>query len=207
MAAPQASRFPTRSAKKQISPMPCGWPISRRRACSTWRLTAPGTPVGDPIEAAAIGAIYGKARKAEDRCVIGSIKSNVGHLEAAAGISGVDQDGTVSAASPDSGQPALRKSEPANRRSTICGCALRSGWSPGRETYGHPPRAGVNSFGFGGTNGHAILEAAPDEAIARAWRRARRRPRLDAAAFGAQRSRAARSGTVLSERSCVKERA
>src|SRR5262249_23730716 len=49
----------------------------------------PGTPVGDPIEAAAIGGIYGKARKPEDRCVIGSIKSNLGHLEAAAGIAGL----------------------------------------------------------------------------------------------------------------------
>ena len=48
-----------------------------------------GTPVGDPIEAAALGAVYGKARKPEDRCVIGSIKSNVGHLEAAAGIAGL----------------------------------------------------------------------------------------------------------------------
>src|SRR5262245_22173534 len=48
-----------------------------------------GTPVGDPIEAAALGAVYGKARRPEDRCVIGSIKSNIGHLEAAAGIAGL----------------------------------------------------------------------------------------------------------------------
>lgn len=48
-----------------------------------------GTTVGDPIEAAALGEAYGKARAAEDRCVIGSIKSNVGHLEAAAGITGL----------------------------------------------------------------------------------------------------------------------
>jgi acyl transferase domain-containing protein len=48
-----------------------------------------GTPVGDPIEAAAIGATYGKSRDRAERCVIGSIKSNFGHLEAAAGIAGL----------------------------------------------------------------------------------------------------------------------
>ena len=48
-----------------------------------------GTAVGDPIEAAALGAAYGKCRRSEDRCVVGSIKSNIGHLEAAAGITGL----------------------------------------------------------------------------------------------------------------------
>jgi acyl transferase domain-containing protein len=48
-----------------------------------------GTPVGDPIEAAALGAVYGKVRTAEAKCVIGSVKGNIGHLEAAAGIAGL----------------------------------------------------------------------------------------------------------------------
>ena len=125
-----------------------------------------GTPVGDPIEAAALGAVYGKARKPEDRCVIGSIKSNVGHLEAAAGIAGLIKAALCLQHRQIPQDPALRESEPANplRRSAVARCAREL--EPWPETYGQPPRAGVNSFGFGGTNGHAILEAAPDAEIA-----------------------------------------
>jgi len=48
-----------------------------------------GTPVGDPLEAAAIGAVYGAGRSADGPCLIGSAKSNIGHLEGAAGIAGL----------------------------------------------------------------------------------------------------------------------
>ena len=93
--------------------------------------------------------------------MIGSIKSNMGHLEAGAGISRVDQGGVVPAASPDPAEPAFRESEPEDPVRRPAACAWRNGCNPGRRRYGQPPRAGVNSFGFGGTNGHAILEAAP----------------------------------------------
>lgn len=48
-----------------------------------------GTPLGDPIEAHALGDIYGVARPAEDPSIVGAVKANLGHLEAAAGVAGL----------------------------------------------------------------------------------------------------------------------
>jgi acyl transferase domain-containing protein/thioesterase domain-containing protein/ubiquinone/menaquinone biosynthesis C-methylase UbiE/acyl carrier protein len=119
-----------------------------------------GTPVGDPIEAAALGSVYGKVRNGATQCVIGSIKSNLGHLESAAGITGLIK----AALCLHHGQiPASLHFENPNPQIAFEELCLRvvqrlESWPP---TYGHARRAGVNSFGFGGTNAHAILEAAP----------------------------------------------
>ena len=158
-----------------------------------------GTPVGDPIEAAALGAVYGKARNREDRCVIGSIKSNVGHLEAASGITGLIK---TALCLQHRQIPASLHFENPNPQIPFDDLRLRVAQrlQPWPQTNGQPPRAGVNSFGFGGTNGHAILEAPPaadagadphrEAGDGRAWL-------LPLSA----RSRvgAARSGAVLSE--------
>src|SRR3990172_1183647 len=48
-----------------------------------------GTLVGDPIEARALGRVYGAGRAKDDRCLLGSVKSNIGHLEPAAGVAGM----------------------------------------------------------------------------------------------------------------------
>jgi acyl transferase domain-containing protein/NADPH:quinone reductase-like Zn-dependent oxidoreductase/acyl carrier protein len=119
-----------------------------------------GTTVGDPIEAAALGEAYGKARAAEDRCVIGSIKSNLGHLEAAAGITGLIK---TALCLQHRQIPKNLHFETPNPQIPFDDLRLRVAQrlEPWPETYGQPPRAGVNSFGFGGTNGHVILEAAP----------------------------------------------
>ena len=94
-----------------------------------------GTTVGDPIEAAALGEAYGKARPPEDRCVIGSIKSNLGHLEAAAGITGLIKTALClqHRQIPKNlhFETRIRKS-----RSMICGCGWRSGSSPGPKPTG-----------------------------------------------------------------------
>ena len=114
-----------------------------------------------PIEAAAMGAVYGKARKPEDRCVIGSVKSNVGHLEAASGMAGLIK---TALCLQHRQIPGNLHFESPNPQIPFDDLRLRVAQrpEPWPETHGQPSRAGVNSFGFGGTNGHAILEAAPD---------------------------------------------
>jgi acyl transferase domain-containing protein/NADPH:quinone reductase-like Zn-dependent oxidoreductase/short-subunit dehydrogenase/acyl carrier protein len=124
-----------------------------------------GTPVGDPIEAAAIGAVYGIAQKPQERCVIGSIKGNLGHLESTSGIAGLIK---AALCLKHRQIPANLNFEQPNPQIPFDDLQLRvpqrlESWP---ETYGQPPRAGVNSFGFGGTNAHAILEAPPEPDLA-----------------------------------------
>ncbi|MFL6674353.1 MAG: type I polyketide synthase, partial [Massilia sp.] len=119
-----------------------------------------GTPVGDPIEANALGAMMGHGRAEGQPCLVGSIKTNIGHTEAAAGVAGlikaslVLQHGVVpphlhfAARNPKIDLEALNLAIP--RSAT----ALPS-------PAGGEALAAVNSFGFGGTNAHAILARAP----------------------------------------------
>src|SRR5262249_1401969 len=123
-----------------------------------------GTPVGDPIEAAAIGATYGKSPDRAERCMIGSIKSNFGHLEAAAGIAGLLK--ATLCLQRRRIPPRLHFQTP-NPNIPFDDLQLRVAErpQPWPDTNGQPPRAGVNSFGFGGTNGHVILEAPPQPSV------------------------------------------
>ncbi|MDH6614578.1 phthiocerol/phenolphthiocerol synthesis type-I polyketide synthase A [Streptomyces sp. SAI-135] len=112
-----------------------------------------GTPLGDPIEAGALGAVLGADRDPDQPLLLGSVKSNLGHLESAAGIAGLVK--TVLALHHDVIPPTLH-------------CAEGSALDDERlrlVTEGEPwPRyagtatAGVSGFGFGGTNAHAVLE-------------------------------------------------
>jgi acyl transferase domain-containing protein/NAD(P)-dependent dehydrogenase (short-subunit alcohol dehydrogenase family)/acyl carrier protein len=119
-----------------------------------------GTPVGDPKEATAIGRVYGLARRASGRgpVVIGSVKSNIGHLEAAAGVAGVikaawslRQDCIPPIAMLETPNPALPLDE--------LHLALAVACRPLAEA-GKIGRVAVNSFGYGGTNAHVVLRAA-----------------------------------------------
>ncbi len=115
-----------------------------------------GTALGDPIEAAALGAVLGKR---QHPCAIGSVKTNFGHLEAAAGIAGLIK--TVLALHHRQLPPSLHFSEP-NPAIAFDELSLRvqrrhEPWAAN----GQPRVAGVSSFGFGGTNAHVILEEAP----------------------------------------------
>ncbi|SEH03648.1 6-methylsalicylic acid synthase [Nonomuraea solani] len=117
-----------------------------------------GTAVGDPLEAAALGAVYGAGRPAERPCLIGSAKSNIGHLEGAAGVAGL-----VKAVL------ALHRGElPPSRLDTPtpavdwAGAGLRVVGEPTPwPESAHPRRAAVSGFGYGGTVAHLVLEQGP----------------------------------------------
>ncbi|MFF9477123.1 type I polyketide synthase, partial [Streptomyces roseolus] len=118
-----------------------------------------GTPVGDPIEAAALGAVLGADRPAGEPLHVGSAKTNVGHLEGAAGITGLIK--TLLSLSHRELPPSLNFETP-NPAIPLdaLGLAVQrelSGWP-------HPERelvAGVSSFGMGGTNAHVVVAESP----------------------------------------------
>ena len=117
-----------------------------------------GTPVGDPIEAHALGKAIGEARPADRPLLIGSVKTNIGHLEAGAGVAGVIK----AALTLHHGQvpPSLNFEHP-TPYIPFDDLNLEVVTSPQRLTM--PALAGVNSFGFGGSNAHAILESPPPQ--------------------------------------------
>ena len=116
-----------------------------------------GTPVGDPIEAHAIGEAIGKARAA--KLPIGSVKSNIGHLEPASGIAGLMK--LLVCFERDVIPPSLNFETP-NPNIPFSELNLEVVTEPRPlATPRVPGLAGINSFGFGGTNAHAILAAPP----------------------------------------------
>ncbi|QTE02997.1 type I polyketide synthase [Streptomyces cyanogenus] len=118
-----------------------------------------GTLLGDPMEAASLGAVLGQGRPADQPLLIGSVKSNLGHLEGAAGIVGLIK--TVLALHHRRIPHSLHFHTPNPhidfRALGLCVVTEPTDW-PRR---GRPPRAGVSAFGFGGTNAHVVLEDAP----------------------------------------------
>jgi amino acid adenylation domain-containing protein len=121
-----------------------------------------GTLLGDPIELTALGSVLGEGRDADRPCALGSAKTNIGHLEAAAGVAGVIKTALMlhHGALP----PSLNYSRP-NPLVSLDALRLRVQCSlekwPVRD---RPALAGVSSFGFGGTNAHLVLEQAPARA-------------------------------------------
>lgn len=119
----------------------------------------PGTFVGDPIEANALGLALGDGRPEDQPCVMGSVKTNIGHLEAGAGIAGIIK--TALALRHGMIPPNLHFKTP-NPHIDFAKLKLRvaQGLEPFRDD-GLPVIAGVNSFGFGGANAHAVLRSPP----------------------------------------------
>lgn len=118
-----------------------------------------GTPLGDPIEIKALGEVFGQ-RSADRALRVGSVKTNIGHLEAAAGIAGVIK--TVLAIQHRTIPPHLHLLQPNPMidwaRYRIQVPLQATDWQTHADA---PRRAGVSSFGFSGTNSHLVLEEAP----------------------------------------------
>ncbi|MPY98080.1 MAG: amino acid adenylation domain-containing protein [Actinophytocola sp.] len=118
-----------------------------------------GTPVGDPLEASAIGGTFASARPADQPLLIGSVKTNIGHLEAAAGIAGLIKTVLALQHRQIPPHPHLQQPNPAIGFDEL-GIRIPTTLEPWPASSG-PARAGVNSFGFGGANAHVLVEEPP----------------------------------------------
>ncbi|TDY89190.1 UNVERIFIED_ORG: acyl transferase domain-containing protein [Herbaspirillum seropedicae] len=144
----QAAVIMAAHAMAEVSPQSIGYVEAHGTA----------TALGDPIEAAALMQAFGSA-SGEPFCAIGSLKGNIGHLDAAAGVAGLIK--TVQAIRQGILPPSLNFRQ-ANAQITFSGSpfyvnTVTQPWPQQRW----PRRAGVSSFGMGGTNVHVVLEQAP----------------------------------------------
>ncbi|GAA1329725.1 hypothetical protein GCM10009660_01260 [Catellatospora bangladeshensis] len=115
-----------------------------------------GTALGDPVEVRALNLAY----RGRGSCALGSVKGNIGHLDAAAGMAGLIK--TVLALHHET-LPATLNHRTPNPDVDLAGGPFRVQVErvPWPRVPGRPRRAGVSAFGFGGTNAHVILEEAP----------------------------------------------
>ena len=133
-----------------------------------------GTPMGDPIEVTALTHAFRAGTDRNGFCAIGSVKTNIGHLDAAAGIAGLIK--TALALSHKQIPPSLHFSSPNPEidfvRTPFYVNTKLSDWT----SHDSPRRAGVSSFGLGGTNAHVVMEEAPP--VDREFHPVDKRPRL-----------------------------
>ena len=118
-----------------------------------------GTPLGDPIEVAALTEAFREGTDRSGFCALGSVKTNIGHLDTAAGMAGLIK--TALMLEHRTLVPSLHFSEPNPEidfeSSPFYVATDTTEWTAGEG----PRRAGVSSFGIGGTNGHVILQEPP----------------------------------------------
>ncbi|MFE7777921.1 SDR family NAD(P)-dependent oxidoreductase [Streptomyces sp. NPDC057445] len=162
---------PDREAQQALLREACeraGVPAGRIRYVE---LHGTGTRAGDPVEAAALGAVLGAARApGTGPLAVGSAKTNVGHLEGAAGVVGLLK---AALAVREGELPPSLNYETPNPDIPLDELNLRvqTELEPWTEPSGQRRLAGVSSFGMGGTNAHLVLEQAPDTEPAAAGRR------------------------------------
>ncbi len=118
-----------------------------------------GTPLGDPIEIAALTRAFRQSTQKTGFCAIGAVKTNIGHLDTAAGVAGLIK--TVMALQHKQLPPSLNFEQP-NPQIDFANSPFYVKTSLAEwKSNGIPRRAGVSSFGIGGTNAHVIVEEAP----------------------------------------------
>ncbi len=127
-----------------------------------------GTTIGDPIEVAALTQAFRESTERRGFCGIGSVKTNVGHLDAAAGVAGLIK--TVLSLKHRTLLPSLHFEQPNPQIDFAASPFYVNTVSKAWLTDSTPRRAGVSSFGIGGTNVHMIVEEAPDRAPSSASR-------------------------------------
>ena len=153
--------MPAQSSQESVIRAAC------RRACidpgeiSYVEAHGTGTPVGDPVEAQALGSVIGQHRKNGAPLYLGSVKSNIGHLESGAGIAGLTK--AALALYHRTLPPSLHFETP-NPNIDFEGLNLEVTASTVSLPKGDDViYAGINSFGFGGTNAHVVLGSSPPD--------------------------------------------
>ncbi len=152
---------PNRMAQKQVIQQALSNAKLEAHQISYLEAHGTGTSLGDPIEIEALAEVYSKNRPADSPLIVGSVKTNLGHLEAAAGVSSLMK--VILALQHQEIPPHLHLKEPNphvdwDKLPIKIPTSLMS-WSD----EGKPRIAGVSSFGMGGTNAHILLEEAPRE--------------------------------------------
>jgi acyl transferase domain-containing protein len=118
-----------------------------------------GTRVGDATEVAALSEVYGEAERAGRWCALGSVKSQIGHTKAAAGVAGLIK--AIGALHHKVLPPTIKVTEPSEPlRAADSPFYVNVEARPWLPSADHPRRAGVSAFGFGGSNFHCVLEEA-----------------------------------------------
>ena len=126
-----------------------------------------GTPLGDPIEVQAAAAVYGTDREPDRPLLIGTAKTNIGHLESAAGVAGLIK--VVLSLQHELLPQSLHFHTPSPHIPwDSLPVRVVAHPTPWQVAEGRPRRAGISSFGFTGTNAHVLIEEAPQAAPAEA---------------------------------------